>query len=73
MTKQDLDDYKVKGNHYSDRTFFDAATEFIFDDTKPVKERADIVRKYDWAMGEGEASPEMSDEALVVDFKRSME
>ncbi len=63
--------YKIAGNHHHDSDFLNSAEEFIKDDTKPLSQRANIVRKFDEAVGYD--AQEDNDGELVADFLRNIE
>lgn len=68
----ELTKYLPKGNFNDDRDFFDAADKFIQDINNPVKERAEIVKKYDKAMGYEPSDNYDNDVTTVADYIKNV-
>jgi len=67
---EDLRDYIIIGNHHSDSAFLNLAIRFIKDDGKPIEQRANIVRRYDEAIGF--KSRDHDDKTLINNFLKDM-
>lgn len=72
-TFEELMAYQIAGNFHYDSAFFEAAESFIRNTSNPVEQRAQIVRRYDEAMGEEVDGISMTDQQLVDQFISDME
>lgn len=61
-----LKSYKIVGNYHGDSSFFNKADKFIRDTDADMKQRAEIVKKYDEAMGL--ETPPGPDEEVVKEY-----
>lgn len=68
---KELKDYKIKGNFHQDSDFFDAVIEFVKSRSGTVEQRAEMIKKYDEAMGMD--SPDLRPADQITDFLASLD